>query len=138
MVERTIRMINLLTRAKFKDGLTFEEIVQLAIRTVRQTPLSTLKVTLFQMHFGRKRHTPFSNLIGQTTCLVSNWEITISKYVLPQPAELQVFIFHDSNGELADYLVFNESTTRGQSVSKILKNTNFLRKYQARLNEMPI
>ena len=40
LVERLIRTIKSLTRANTADGLTFEENVQLAIKTIRQTPHS--------------------------------------------------------------------------------------------------
>ena len=91
-----------LTGANLEDRLTFDESVQLAIRTIRQTPLNTLKLTSFQMHFGRKPRTSITNLIGQPTCILSNWKRTIAKNVSAQPAELQVFSIHDSDEELAD------------------------------------
>ena len=54
---------------------------------------------------------------------MSNWKIFVTKYVLAQPEELEVSTIHDSDGELADYLVVNESKKRGHSVSeKILKS----------------
>ena len=77
------------------------------------------------MHFGREPRTPITIMIGQPTCLLSNWKTTITKYVLGQPAELHVFTIHDSDGELTDYLVFSESKKRGRSVSKNLKHTIF-------------
>ena len=80
------------------------------------------------MHFGHEPRKPITNLIGQPTCLLSNWKRTITKYVSGQPAELQVFTFHDSDGELTDYLVFNEAKKRGRSVSKNLKKKHFLKK----------
>ena len=57
LVERTIRTIKSFTRANMADGLTFEDSVQLAIRTIRQTPHSRLKTTPFQMHLGRRPRT---------------------------------------------------------------------------------
>ena len=53
-VERTIRTITSLTRENMADGLIFEESVNLAIKTIRQTPHSKLNMMPFQMHFGRK------------------------------------------------------------------------------------
>ena len=61
-VERTIRTIKSLTRANMADGLIFEESVILAIKPNRQTPHSKLKMTPFQMHFGRKPRTAITNL----------------------------------------------------------------------------
>ena len=117
LVERTIRTIKSLTRANLEDGLTFEEDVTRAIKTIRQTMHSTPKMTPFQLHYGRKPRTPITNLIGQPACLLTDWKKTISNYVLAQPAELQVYTIQDSGGELADYLVLKESRKRGRSVS---------------------
>ena len=72
LVERTIRTIKSLTKANMADSLTFEESIQLAIKTIRQTPHSRLKMTPFQMHFGRKPRTALTNLIGKPDCLLSN------------------------------------------------------------------
>ena len=128
MVERTIRTIKSLTRAHLEDGLTFEESVARAIKTIRQTPHNTLKMTPFQLHHGRKPRTPITNLIGQPTCLLADWKKTLTNYILAQPAELQVFTVHDSDGELADYLVLNESRKRGRSVRGNFKSYQFFEK----------
>ena len=50
------------------DGLKFEDSVQLAIKTIRQTPHSRLNKTPFQMHLGRKPRTALTNLIGKPEC----------------------------------------------------------------------
>ena len=128
LVERTIRTIKSLTRANLEDGLTFEENVTRAIKTIRQTMHNTLKMTPFQLHYGRKPRTPITNLIGQPACLLTDWKKTISNYVLAQPAELQVYDIQDSDGELTDYLVLNESRKRGRSVSGDFKSYNFFEK----------
>ena len=44
------------------DGLILEDSVQLAIKTIRQTPRSRLNMTPFQMHLGRKPRTALKNL----------------------------------------------------------------------------
>ena len=122
MVERTIRTIKSLTRANLENNLTFEEYVNMAIKTLRQTQHNTLKLTPFQLHHGRKPRTPITNVIGQPACLLTNWKKTLTNYILAQPAELQSFTIHDSDGELADYLVLNESRQRGRSVSDSFEN----------------
>ena len=76
------------------------------------------------MHLGRKPHTAITNLIGQPSCL-SNWKKTVTKYVLAQPTELQVFTTHDLEGEMADYLVLNENNERPRSVSQNFKQYQF-------------
>ena len=128
LVERAIRSIKSLTRANMADGSTFEDSVQLAIRTIRQTPHSKLKMTPFQMHLDRKPRTALINLIDKPECLLSNWKRTLTNYVLAQPTELQVVTINDAGGELADYLVLNESKKKGRSVSRDFKNYQFFEK----------
>ena len=110
------------------DGLTFEDSVQLAIRTIRQTPHSKLKMTPFQMHLGRKPRTALINLIDKPECLLSNWKRTLTNYILAQPTELQVVTINDAGVELADYLVLNESKKKGRSVSRDFKKYQFFEK----------
>ena len=128
MVERTIRTIKSLTRANVEDNITFEESVNKAIKTIRQTQHSTLKITPFQLHYGRKPRTPITNLIGQPNCLLAKWKKTLTNYILAQPAELQVFTIHDSDGELANYLILNESRKRVRSVSDNFTSYQFFEK----------
>ena len=89
-------------------------------------------MTLFEMPFGRTPGTTITNLICQPTWLLSDWKKTIRNYVLAQPAELQVFTIHDSEGELADYLVFNELRKRGRSVNNNFKEYQFFEKKPSR------
>ena len=127
-VERTIRTIKSLTRANMADGLTFEEGVNLAIKTIRQTPHSKLNMTPFQMHFGRKPRTAITNLIGWPECLLSNWKKTLTNYVSAQPTELQMFTINDSEGEMADYMILNDSKKKARSVSREFKQYQFFEK----------
>ena len=90
LVERTIRTIESFTRANMADRLTFEDSVQLAIKTIRQTPHIRLKMTPFQMHLGRRPRTALTNLIGKPDCLLSNWKTTLTNYISARPTELQV------------------------------------------------
>ena len=117
------------------DGLTFEDSVQLAIRTFRQTPHSKLKMTPFPMHLGRKPRTALINLIDKPECLLFNWKRTLTNYISAQPTELQVVTINDAGGELADYLVLNESKKKGRSVSRDFKNYQFYEN-ENKLNSM--
>ena len=110
------------------DGLTFEDSVQSAIKTIRETPHNRLKMTPFQMHFGRKPRTALTNLIGKPDCLLSNWKRTITNSISAQPTELQNVIINDSDGEMTDYLVLNEAKKRGRSVSRDFKSYQFYEK----------
>ena len=128
LVERMIRTIKSLTRANMADGLTFEDNIQLAIKTIRQTPHSRLNMTPFQMHFGRKPRTALTNIIGKSERLLSNWKKILTNYISAQPTELQVVTINDAEGEMADYLVLNDTQKRNRSVSRNFKKYQFLEK----------
>ena len=120
-----MRTIKSLTRAKMADELKFEDSVQLAIKTIRQTPHSKLYVTPFPMHLGRKPRTALTILIDN---LNAYYLFGKEHYVSAQPTELQVFTINDSEGEMMDYLVLNDTRKRGRSVSQVLNNINFTKK----------
>ena len=105
-----------------------EEGVQLAIKTIRQTPHSKLNMTPFQMLFDRKPRTAITNLIGKPVCLLSIWKKTLTNYVSAQPTELQVFTINHSDDEMADYMVLNDSRKRARSVSWEVKQYHFFEK----------
>ena len=128
LVERAIRTIKSFTRANMADGLIFKDSLQLAIKTIRQTPHSRLKMTPFQMHLGRRPRTALTNLIDKQECLLSNWKKTLTNYISAQPTELQVVTINDAEGEMVDYLVLNETKKKGGSVSRDFKNYQFYEK----------
>ena len=109
------------------DGL-IEDSVQLAIKTIRQTLHSRLNLTPFQIHLGRKPRTALTNSIGKPDCLLSNWKRTLTNYNLAQPTELQVFAINDSDREMAEYMVLNDTRKRGCSVSRNVKKYQFFGK----------
>ena len=124
-VERNIRTIKSLTRANMADGLIFEESVNSANKTIRQFRHSKLNMTSFQMHFGRKPGTAITNWIGQYECLLSNWKKPLTSYISAQPTELQLFTINDSEGEMADYILLNDSKKRTRSVSREFRQYQF-------------
>ena len=73
-VERTIRSIKDLIRTNLQDGLKFTDSVKLTVKTMRLTPNSRLKITLFELHMGRKPRTSITNIVNGENCLLSKWE----------------------------------------------------------------
>ena len=49
----------------------------------------------------------------------------MTKYILAQPTELQVFTIHDSDGELVVYIVLNDNKKRTDSVSQNFREYQF-------------
>ena len=80
------------------------------------------------MHLGRKPRTALTNIFGKSECLLSNWKKTLTNYILAQPTELQVVTINDAEGEMADYLVLNDTRKRSRSVSRKFKKYQFLEK----------
>ena len=126
--EKTKRTLKSIVRANMADGLTIEEGVNLGIKTIRQTPHSKLNMTPFQMHFGRKPRTAITNLIGRPECLLSNWKKTLTNYVSAQPTELQMFTINDSEGEMDNYMVLNNSKKRARSVGREFRQYQFFKR----------
>ena len=73
------------------------------------------------MHLGRKPRTALRNLIGKPECLLSNWRRTLTNYISAQATKLQVFTINDSDGEIVDYMVRNDTRKRGRSVTRNFK-----------------
>ena len=80
------------------------------------------------MHFRRKTRTAITNMIGQPQCLLSSWKKTVTNYISAQSTELQVFTIHDSDGEMAAYLVLNDNKKKSRSVSPTFKQYQFYEK----------
>ena len=111
------------------DGLIFEDSgVQLAIKTIRQTPHKRLMMTPCQMHLGRIPRTALTNLIGKPEGLLSNWRKTLTNYFSAQLTDLQFFTINDSDGEMADYMVLNDTKKKGRSVGRNLLKYQFYEK----------
>ena len=85
-------------------------------------------MTPFQMHLGRKPRTALTNIISKSECLLFNWKRTLSNYISAQPTELQVVTINDAEGEMTDYLVFNDARKRNRLVSREFKKYQILEK----------
>ena len=85
-------------------------------------------MTPFQMHFGEKPPTAITNLIGNPKSFLPNWKKTLTNYISAQPTELQMFTTNDSGGEIADYVVLNDSKKRTRPVSREFKQYQFFDK----------
>ena len=75
-----------------------------------------------------KPRTALTNLIGNPECLLSNWKRTLTNYISAQPTALQVVTINNFEGEMADYLVLNDTRKRGRSVSGNFKKYQFYEK----------
>ena len=84
------------------------------------------------MHLGKKPRTALRNLIGKPECLLSNWRRTLTNYISAQATELQIFTINDSDGEMVDYMVLNDTRKRGRSVTRNFKTYQIYEKKNKR------
>ena len=60
--------------------------------------------------------------------ILSKWKKTITNLISAQTAELQVLTINDSDGEMADYMVLNNTRKKGRSVARDFKSNQFYEK----------
>ena len=60
----------------------------------------------------------------------------MTKYILVQPTELEVFTINDFDGELAVYIVLNDTKKRTRWVSQDFKENQFYEKTESKSNAM--
>ena len=79
VVERSMQTLKNLTIANFEDGISLTESVNRALLVMCFTIHTGFKITLFELHLGRKPGTELTNIIKNRKTYLSNWsEMTIS------------------------------------------------------------
>ena len=73
VVERSIQTMKNLILANLEDGKNLTESINRALRVMRFTTHTGLKVTPFELHHGRKPRTESTNIIKDGKTFLSNW-----------------------------------------------------------------
>ena len=82
-----------------EDGLRLTESVNGALRVMRFPIHTGLKITLFELHHGRKPRTELSNIVKDGKTYLSNWsEMTISA---PDSPKIPIYVGSDAEGEIS-------------------------------------
>ena len=72
-VERAIQTMKNLILANLEDNLCLTECVNRALKVMRFTILTGLKLTPFELHHGRKPRTELTNLVKDGKSFLSDW-----------------------------------------------------------------
>ena len=111
-----------------EDGLCLTESVNRALRVMRFTIHTGLKITPFELHHGRKPRTELTNIVKDGKTYLSNWsEMTLSASDRPK---IQIYVNHDAEGEITNHIIMaktkNEEKQSGES-TKSPKKKNSVR-----------
>ena len=110
-VERTIGSLKHLMKAFLSEGFGIKEALNTALGNLRLTPHSKIKLTPFELHFGRRPNTALRNLVAKGISNYSNWDKIIDQlknagYVSEKPHSSLIYAFKDSQGRQMDTLPF--------------------------------
>ena len=109
VVERAIQTIKNLIIANMEDGLCLTESVNRALRVMRFTIHTGLKITPFELHHGRKPRTELTNIVKDGKTYLSNWsEMTISA---PDRPKIPIYVGRDAEGEITNHIVMAKTKT---------------------------
>ena len=100
VVERAIQTIKNSILANMEDRLCLTESVNRALRVMRFTIHTELKITPFELHHGRKPRTELTNIVKDGKTYLSNWsEMTISA---PDRPKIPIYVARDAEGEITN------------------------------------
>ena len=115
IVERGVRTLkeNLLTN--IKAGERFGKALDMSLEVMRKTPHTRLRISAFQLHYGRKPNTEISNLLKLDTL-----EKLTKDSFSAKPDTLQVYSFNGAGG------VSNQLPMKPKTNTKGVSNNPFL------------
>ena len=111
-----------------EDGLCLTESVNRALRLMRFTIHTRLKITPFELHHGRKRRTELTKIVEDGKTYLPNWsEMTISA---PDRRKIPTYVGRDAEGEITNHIIMakteNEEKQPGEN-TKSTKKKNSVR-----------
>ena len=112
LVERGVRSLkeNLLTN--IKAGEPFGKALDFALNVMRNTPHTRLRKSAFEIHFGTKPNTEWSNMLK-----LDKTESITNDFISARPDTLQVYTFSGDGGS-SDHLPMKQKRKGAKTVSK--------------------
>ena len=96
--------------ASLEDGQNFTESVNRALRVMRLTIHTGLKITPFELHQGRKPRTELKNIVENSKTFLFIWsETTISA---PSRPKTPVHVGRDADGEITNHIIVAKPKTK--------------------------
>ena len=125
VVERAIQTNKNVILANMEDGFCLTKSVNRALRVMRFTIHTGLKLTPFELHHGRKPRTDLTNIVKDGKAHLSNWsEMTVSA---PERPKIPIYVGRDAEGEITNYIIMaktkNEKKQTGEKIKSPKKNS---------------
>ena len=121
-VERAIQTIKNLILANLEDNLCLTECVNRALKVMRFTIHTGLKLTPFELHHGRKLRTELTNLVKDGKSFLSDWtELSVSAEKKPK---IPIYVSRNEEGDVTNYLVMAKTKTEEKAVDKPKKKNS--------------
>ena len=102
-VERAIQSIKNFKLANLEDNLCLTECVNRALKVMRFTIHTGLKLTPFELHHGRKPRTELTNLVKDGKSFVSDW--TELSVLAEKKPKIPIYVSRNEEGDVTNYLV---------------------------------
>ena len=120
VVERAKQTIKNLIIANMEDRLCLTESVNRALRVMRFTIHTGLKITPFESHHGKKLRTELTNIVKDGKTYLSNWsEMTI---LAPDKPQIPIYVGRDAEGEITNHIVMANTNTEGKQSGENAKS----------------
>ena len=122
-VERAIQTMKNLIVANLEDNLCLTECVNRALKVMRFTIHTGLKLTPFELQHGRKPRTELTNLVKDGKSFLSDWtELSVSAERKPK---IPIYVSKD----VTNYLVMAKTKAEEKAVDKQPKKKNSVSEY---------
>ena len=121
-VERAIQTMKNLILANLEDNLCLTEYVNSALKVMRITIHTGLKLTPFELHHGRKPRTELTNLVKDDKSFLSDWtELPVSAEKKPK---IPIYVSRNEEEYVTNYLVIAKTKTEEKAVDKPKKKNS--------------
>ena len=116
VVERSIQTLKNLIITNLEDGKNLTESINRALRVMRFTIHTGLKITPFELHHGRKPRTELTNIIKDGRTFLSNWsEMNMSA---PSRTKIPIFVGRDADGEITNTIIMARNKTEEKQLNE--------------------
>ena len=96
--------------ANLEENLCLTECVNRALKVMRFTIHTGLKLTLFELHHGRKPRTELTNLVKDGKSYLSDWtKLSVSAEEKPKTP---IYVSRNEEGDVTNYLLMAETKTQ--------------------------
>ena len=94
-----------------------EECVNRALKVMRYTIHTELKLTPFELHYCRKPRTEITNLVKDGKSFLSDWtELSVSAEKKPK---IPIYVSRNEEGDMTNYLEMAKTKTEEKAVDKL-------------------